>query len=196
MKNCLFRRDDVNHFEIEGCLQSMVVLVDTREQDTKRARERYSRFPCAHVHQALSYGDYAYNFVLPDGRQFMEYSDHEIEVPLSVERKMDLDELAGCFTRSRKRFEAEFKRAGNNGARIYLLVENASWEKLIAGKYRSKYNPAAFLASILAWQIRYNLQLIMCKEETTPVLIYEILKRDLKERLERGEFDMRIGETG
>ena len=67
-----------------------------------------------------------------------------------------------------------------NGARIYLLVENATWEKLLAGKYRSQYNPAAFLASILAWQNRYDLQLIMCKEETTSTLIYEILKRDLK----------------
>ena len=180
----------MNHFEVDDCLRSMVILVDTREQDTKRARERYGRFPCDYVRQALSYGDYAYNFVLPDGKRFLEYSSHEVISPIGVERKMNLDELAGCFTRSRKRFEAEFARAKENGARIYLLVENATWEKLLAGKYRSQYNPAAFLASILAWQNRYDLQLIMCKEETTSTLIYEILKRDLKERLERGEFDL------
>ena len=179
----------MNHFEIEDCLRSMVVMVDTREQDTKRARERYSRFPCAYVRQALAYGDYAYNFVLPDGKHFIEHSGHEVAAPLVIERKMDLDELAGCFTRSRKRFEAEFIRAKEKGARIYLLVENASWEKLLAGKYRSQYNPAAFLASILAWENRYDLHLILCKEESSPALIYEILKRDLKERLERGEFD-------
>lgn len=181
----------MDHFEIEDCLRSMVVMVDTREQDTKRARERYSRFPCAHVRQALAYGDYAYNFVLPDGRRFLEYSVHEVAPPLVIERKMDLDELAGCFTRSRKRFEAEFIRAKENGAHICLLVENASWEKLLNGKYRSMYNPDAYLASILAWQIRYGLQLVMCKEETSPRLIYEILKRDLKERLETGYFDTR-----
>ena len=179
----------MNHFEVENCLRSMEVLVDTREQDTERARERYNRFPCEYVRQALSYGDYAYNFVLPDGSSFLEYSPHEVAAPIVVERKMNLDELARCFTRSRKRFEAEFARAKEKGARIYLLVENATWEKLLAGKYRSMYNPAAFLASILAWQNRYDLQLIMCKEETSATLIYEILKRDLKERLERGEFD-------
>lgn len=184
----------MNHFEIEDCLRSMVVLVDTREQDTKRARERYERFPCQYVKQALSYGDYAYNFVLPNGRRFLEYSGHEVAAPVVVERKMNLDELAGCFTRSRKRFEAEFQRARDNGARIYLLVENASWEKLLAGKYRSQYNPAAFLASVLAWQIRYGLQLIFCKEETSSTIIYEILKRDLKERLEQGEFDQLMEE--
>lgn len=179
----------MNHFEVENCLRSMEVLVDTREQDTERARDRYSRFPCPYTRQALSYGDYAYNFVLPDGSPFIQNTPHEITTPVAVERKMNLDELAGCFTRSRERFEAEFARAKENGARIYLLVENATWEKLLAGKYRSQYNPAAFLASILAWQIRYNLQLIMCKEETSATLIYEILKRDLKERLGGGEFD-------
>ena len=185
----------MNHFEIEDCLRSMVVMVDTREQDTKRAQERYGRFPCAHVRQALAYGDYAYNFILPDGRRFLEYSGHEVAAPLVIERKMDLDELAGCFTRSRKRFEAEFIRAKEHGARIYLLVENATWEKLLNGKYRSMYNPNAYLASILAWQIRYNLQIVMCKEETSSTLIYEILKRDLKEKLETGYFDAWEGGT-
>jgi hypothetical protein len=35
--------------------------------------------------------------------------------------------------------------------------------------------------------IRYELQVIMCKAETSGRLIKEILYRDLKERLERGE---------
>ena len=37
--------------------------------------------------------------------------------------------------------------------------------------------------------IRYNMNVIFCKEETSGRLIKEILFRDLKERLERGEFD-------
>ena len=41
----------MNHFEVDDCLRSMVILVDTREQDTKRARERYGRFPCDYVRQ-------------------------------------------------------------------------------------------------------------------------------------------------
>lgn len=179
----------MNHFDVDECLRSMVILVDTREQDTKRARERYKRFPCPHRRQALSYGDYGYTFTLPDGTAFPALSEHEITVPVAVERKMNLDELAQCFTASRKRFQGEFERAKENGAHIYLLVENANWENLLTGKYRSRFNPSAFLASVLAWQIRYGLQLIFCKEESTPVLIYEILKRDLKERLENGEFD-------
>ena len=105
-----------------------------------------------------------------------------------IERKMNLDELAGCFTRERKRFEAEFKRAQENGAKIYLLVENATWENLLNGKYRSKFNAKAFEASIIAWTIRYNMQIIFCKDETSGELIKEILYRELKERLENGQY--------
>lgn len=37
----------MNHFEVENCLRSIEILVDTREQDTERARERYNRFPAS-----------------------------------------------------------------------------------------------------------------------------------------------------
>jgi hypothetical protein len=37
--------------------------------------------------------------------------------------------------------------------------------------------------------VRYDLQVIFCKEDTSPTLIREILYRDLKERLTKGEFD-------
>ena len=101
---------------------------------------------------------------------------------------MSLDELAQCFTHDRQRFKREFERAQAHGCRIYLLCENATWENLINGKYRSRFNPKAFIASIIAWQIRYDMQLLFCKEETSGALIKEILYRDLKERLENGEF--------
>lgn len=42
--------------------------------------------------------------------------------------------------------------------------------------------------SVIAFMVRYNLNIIFCKEETSGDLIKEILYRDLKERLERGEF--------
>jgi len=179
----------MTNFEVGNCLESMTILVDTREQSTERAKRRYKSFPCPYRKQALKYGDYSYSFILPGGKEFLEPSPHEVTVPIAVERKMNLDELAGCFTKGRKRFEQEFVSAKENNARIYLLVEESSWEKLLAGKYRSRLNVNAYLSSVIAWQIRYNLQLLMCKEETTPVLIYEILKRDLKERLENGAFD-------
>jgi len=165
----------------------MEILVDTREQDTDRARGRYARFGVPYKRHTLDYGDYTYNFMLPN-KTWLYEADMSVKGQVCIERKMNLDELAGCFTRERKRFEAEFKRAQENGAKIYLLVENATWENLLNGKYRSKFNAKAFEASIIAWTIRYNMQIIFCKDETSGELIKEILYRELKERLENGQY--------
>lgn len=174
-------------FEQKEVLKSFEILVDTREQDTDRSKKRYQSFEAPYKKATLDYGDYTYNAELPGGKLY------DISKTISpvcvVERKMNLDELAECFTRSRQRFQREFERAADNGSRIYLICENANWENLLNGKYRSRLNPNAFAASAAAWMIRYNMNVIFCKEETSGRLIKEILFRDLKERLERGEFD-------
>ena len=69
---------------------------------------------------------------------------------------------------------------------MFLLIEDGTWELLMLGKYRSRFRPNAFLASLTAWMVRYDLQVIFCKEDTSPTLIREILYRDLKERLTDG----------
>lgn len=176
-------------FDIKKVLDSFEILVDSREQDTDRAQRRYKSFGVPYTQRVtLSYGDYTYNATLPNGKKIFDISK-TIKPLCAIERKMDLDELAGCYTRSRQRFQREFEKALENGCRIYLICENANWENLLNGKYRSKLNPNAFMASEIAWMIRYNMNVIFCKAETSGRLIKEILYRDLKERLERGEFD-------
>ena len=177
-------------FEQDAMLQSMQILVDTREQNTERARKRYTTFGVPYSRATLSYGDYCYNAQLPNGEWLFKEGEI-VSAPIAIERKMNLDELAMCFTRERDRFEREFQRAKANNARIFLLIENATWENLLNGKYRSRYNQNAFLASLAAWIIRYDLQLIFCKEETSGRLIKEFLYRDLKERIGRGDYDTR-----
>lgn len=175
-------------FDREKVLKSFQILVDSREQETERAKKRYQSFEVPYQRATLSYGDYTYNAVLPDGNKI--FNIKKTILPFcTIERKMNLDELAGCFTRSRERFKKEFEKATDHECRIFLICENSNWENLINGKYRSKFNANAFLASSVAWMVRYNMNVIFCKEETSGRLIKEILYRDLKERLERGEFD-------
>jgi ERCC4-type nuclease len=174
-------------FQQKEVLDSFRVLVDRREQPTDRARRRYASFGSPYEMATISYGDYAGNAILPGGKSIYDTSN-TVEPLCVVERKMNLDELAGCFTKDRARFRREFERAQEQGAQIFLIVENATWENLINGKYRSRFHPAAFLGSIIAWSVRYNLKLLFCKEETSGKLIKEILFRDLKERVERGDY--------
>lgn len=177
----------MDHFDQEDVLRSMEILVDTREQQTARSTQRYDSFGVPWRRQTLKYGDYTYNCILPEGTPLYE-ADSALEPLAVVERKMSLDELAGCFGRDRKRFEREFERAQAAGSRVYLVVENGSWESIIYHRYRSRLHPNSFLASLTAWTVRYGMTPIFCKAETSGKLIKEILYRDLKERLERGEF--------
>lgn len=166
--------------EIENCLLSMTILVDTREQPSERARKRYQSFQCPHRRQKLDFGDYSAEFTLPDGQI--------VQVDAAIERKMSLEEISTCLTKDRDRFRREFERARDAGASMYLLVENATWENLINGKYKTKFHKKAFLASITAWIARYNLKPIFCKAETSGQLIKEILYREMKTRLEAGVY--------
>lgn len=160
-------------FEVNAALESMVCLVDTREQDTPRLRARLKEIGCPWERRKLDFGDYS-----------VRCSKLDLSGTVSIERKMDLDEICNCYCKDRKRFEREFERAKQAGAKIYLLIENGSWEDAYSGKYRSRMSPQSLVASIQAWLARYNCQIIFCESKTTGRLIHGILYRELKERLE------------
>ena len=162
--------------EMLSALEGMVCLVDTREQDTPRLRRRLKQIGVPCRREKLDAGDYAASFPLPDGTW--------ITAPVVIERKMNLDELAACYCRSRARFQREFERAKAAGKKIYLLVEGGSWEDLYAGHYRSKMNPKSFVNSLLAWLARYDCQILFCEPQTTGQLIHDTLYREGKQFLE------------
>ena len=166
--------------EIEEALKGMVVLVDTREQDTARLRVRLKDMKCEHERCKLDFGDYSAK--VPVNGEWLTLN-------VAIERKMDLDELAQCYCNGRKRFEREFERAQPAGAKIYLLIENATWAYAYMGNYRSKMSPQSLTASMLAWLARYRCQLIFCRQRTSGRLIYDILYREAREHLERTMLD-------
>ena len=159
--------------EVKSALESMVCLVDTREQGTPRLRARLREMGCPWERKKLEFGDYS-----------VKCDSMDLSTSIAIERKMNLDELCNCYCRERKRFEREFERARQAGAKVYLLVEDGSWEDAYSGKYRSRMSPESLVASIQAWLARYNCQVIFCQPKTTGRLIHDILYRELKERLE------------
>lgn len=172
---------EYTHFEIDHMLDSMTVLVDTREQDTPALRARLEGLKRPFRRCKLEYGDYSCEITKPDGTITSAANK------IAIERKMNLDEVCMCFTSGRERFEREFKRAKQGGAKVYLLIENASIDKALAGTYRSRMNPDALVASILAWCARYNLTPWFCQQKNTGKLIARILRYEVKAMLDRGE---------
>lgn len=172
----------MTHFEIKNALDNMVILVDTRERETASLRQRMREMRCRYERRKLDFGDYSAKCPLPNGEWL------SLENAVSVERKMDFGELCNCYCNGRDRFRREFERARDANAKVYLLVEGASWEKAYLGRYRSFMQPQALVGSITAWLARYNCSLLFCEPQTSGKLIREVLYRELKERLE-GEMD-------
>lgn len=163
----------MNPFEVNAALKSMVILWDTREQQTPRARKRMEQIQVPIERVALSFGDYSAKCDALDLRD-----------SVAIERKMDLTELAHCYCQDRRRFTREFERAKESGAKLYLLIENGSLDDAYSGHYRARVHPASLTASILAWLARYNCQILFCSANNTGKVVHDVLYRELKERLE------------
>lgn len=159
--------------DLRDALESAVILVDTREQDTPRLRERLRQMGCQWERKKLDFGDYS-----------IKCDALDLSGVVTVERKMSLDEICNCYCRERKRFEREFERAKMAGAKIYLLIEDATWADAYKGFYRSLMKPEALTASMTAWLARYNCQLLFCEASISGRLIHDVLFRELKEHLE------------
>lgn len=155
----------------------MVVLVDTREQQTGESLMRYKQFGVPYERHKIDTGDYSAKFQLPDGSWF------DLSNRATVERKQSLDELCMCFGSERERFEREFERTKETLTRMWLLIEGGSFEKVLAGDYRSKFRPTSLMASIIAWQTRYNVRIIMCDKSASGRLIHDILYYEGREAM-------------
>lgn len=167
----------MNAYEVEQSLQSLTLIIDTREQITGRLDVRIQSAELPYERKKLDFGDYSARC------DALDLSDKVV-----IERKMNLDELAMCFGSQRKRFEREFERAKKVNAKVYLLIENANLDTLYnEDSYRmrcnSKFTRKAMLASIFAFLARYNITVLFCHEDNTGKVIREILYREMKERL-------------
>lgn len=155
----------------------MTIVVDTREKPTPAAAARYKAFGVPYVQKKLDFGDYTALCSLPNG------TTYSLAERCVIERKESLDELCSCYTSARPRFAREFERAAAKGAKTYLLIESASWEKAYSGQYRSKLAANALVASLTTWLARYNCTLLLCQPQTSGKLIHDVLYRELKEQL-------------
>ena len=165
-------------FELEKTLETMVMIVDSREHPTTEAKTRWGAFGVPYRIEALQSGDYSAEFTLPNG-EVLEFKEYVV-----IERKQGLTEICGNFCQNRDRFIREFERIKKAGTKVYLIIEDASWENAYNGKYRPNMHPKSLIASLTAWMARYDAHIIFCKSETFPRLARDILYREAKEHLQ------------
>lgn len=98
-----------------------------------------------------------------------------------IERKGSLEELSGNFTKNRSRFEEEM---ATYPGKKYLLIENANYQDIVAGKYKSEFSTKAYLASIHTFNHRYDLQVVFMPDNTySGYFLYGVFTYFLKNKL-------------
>lgn len=115
-----------------GCKNNMKIAIDSREQ-------------------------LPYRFENPSEKATLQTGDYSIvggEHLIAIERK-SIDDLIGCLTAGRDRFEKELHRG--KALDYFALVIEASLSDLANGRYRSKMLPKAVIQSLLTFSVRFAL---------------------------------------
>lgn len=140
--------------EIKEMTKSMIVLVDTREKRNKHITDYFDKNNVSYRRCKLDYGDYS--FLLPAA--VTGGSDIYFHRDCVIERKGSLEELSGNLTQSRERFEREMLRARNDGCKICLMTEDSrGYNAIFTHEYKTEMSPKSYMASLLAWQSRFDL---------------------------------------
>lgn len=160
--------------EIAQILNDIVIVCDTREKKNDHIVDYMYNNGIKVKHESLTSGDYS--FILPN------HPELGLDKSILIERKNSLDEISQNFTKNRKRFVNEFERIDESQT-IHLIIETATWKKLLNGSYRSKLEPKSLLASILTWNVRYDTNVWFCNKPESGVLIHNIIYYGLREKL-------------
>ena len=195
-------------------LDSMVVLVDTREQRNEHIIATLNEKKIVHINKKLDYGDYS--VMLPKNETLAIPHDLYFTDEIYIERKASLDELAQNFKgksnhyekagpalkkvlqtfgenavlveskNDRQRFENELVRADAKNARGFLMVESGNFDDMMNGIYKSEYSAKAFGGTFFTFIQRYKLTCnFVTKKHAGDYVVYQ-LYYFLKETLNNG----------
>lgn len=171
--------------EVRAILKQMGILADTREQKWEHIRWALDNAGCPVERGKLDQGDYTAFVPMSAFPGFQDVLGfYSLQDEVVIERKANLDEIAGNFTTGRDRFEREFIRAKSKGIKVFLVIENASWADVLSHNYRSQLSPKSLMGSLLSWQAKYNVTIVFCRPEETARILYSTLYYWLKARLE------------
>ena len=127
-----------------------IIATDTREREPLK----FTRLPS--VKRPLFTGD---------------YSILGLEDSFAIERK-SIDDLVGCCMNSnRDRFEHELHRL--RGYRFKRLLVVGSREDIGEGRYHSKISPKAVLATLGAFEIKFDLPIVFIETPEAAALLFE-----------------------
>lgn len=154
-ENILIQNFKYTDKELDELVNSMVILIDTREHKVDHIIESFEKNNIAYKKKALDYGDYS--FLIPANEKLSIPRDLSFATNVVVERKASLEEISGNLTKERDRFEKELCLAPKTKV---LLIENANYSDVATGNYQTQYNKKSFLASLHSFWFKYNIPIM------------------------------------
>lgn len=160
--------------------ESTYIIIDSREKDTF-IRECFDKFNIKYKIDKMEYGDYGIEI-----EENKELGINEtIRFPVSIERKMGLNEIGTNITRSKDRFEREMKRCNDNNGYMIIMIENAAYSDIVNKKYPNNITPKQFLALLHSISVRYGVAFMFIEKEHSALFVYNTLKYYAKNKLKQ-----------
>lgn len=161
--------------ERKALLSNLVIQVDKREQNNNHILDFFDKHKIQYEERSLESGDY--NFYIKQCSELGIMWDWWCD-NLLVERKNSLDELANNL--KEERFFNEIKRTVDTKHK-FLIIENGSWEDILAHKYQSQYSEKAFFSQLIKLMTKYDFKIIFTKN--TGFMIYQICRWILEQEI-------------
>ena len=142
--------------EIDQISKSIVILIDTREQNNSHIKQFLDSKQIGYKVKKLDFGDYS--CMLPKGTFRGQERDIYFDRDIVIERKNSIDEIAGNFKDDGIRLKTELAHLNKYGIKYYFFVEDPNYDiNIRQGNYRSQYDPKALYNRIKkSIEIRYN----------------------------------------
>ncbi len=157
----MFEHMHYTESEQKKLLNSMTILVDTREHEGKNDHilGKFDEKKIPWKKFKLDAGDYS--FMVPANEDLHIPYDLYFDKEIMVERKKDLEEISGNFTKEKTRIKTEFACSPPNKV---LLIENSSYEKLVNGEYDTQYNPKSFWGSLFSVWHQFDIPVFFMRD--------------------------------
>lgn len=166
--------------ELKKLLQSITLVVDTRENRNEHLIKYFDDKKIPHVNHKLDHGDYS--CYIPAAPELGIVRD--LYFDCFIERKNSLEEISSNLSSERDRFESELLRS--RGSRFILMVEETSgFEKIISHKYDTQYNEKSFMASLFTFGHRYGIDIHFIDKRYSGMFIYQQLYYFVREQFNK-----------
>lgn len=133
--------------EMKKILDSMVVIVDTREQNNQHIIDFFNRKNIPYKVVKNDYGDYT--AMIPKGTINQFTADIYFDRDIAIERKNGIDEIAGNLKDDAYRLKKELAHMNMYNIKYFFFVEDPNYHvNLREGNYRSQYDPFTLMQRI------------------------------------------------